>query len=234
VPFEGKRAPTDFYRARAGRPPAASRRGSAGRLDLRGIAALLIFVHFEKHTGHLFAQFLSQFHLLAAADFAVVERAALNRAAEHFLQTHGLAAELQAVDVVVLGPAPLVLHGERLPKPLSAPKRNAARVGGELHDVAAAGYAEARGLDAQSPNRQNIAAFFGKALVVRPLVQQLPLDRPHVFRPLLFKADERPLPPAEREMLQIRKRKKIVLRINHSFTVTVTPAGIAALSIVTS
>ena len=67
--------------------------------------------------------------------------------------------------------------------------------------VAAPGYAKARGLDTQPPNRQYVSPLLGKPLVVRPLVEDVSLDRPQVFRPLLFEVDERPLSPAERKVL---------------------------------
>jgi hypothetical protein len=68
---------------------------------------------------------------------------------------------------------------------------------------------------------------------VRPLVENVPLDRPQIFRPLLFEVDERPLPPAERKVLEAGELEVVVLRISHPMVDTVTPAGMAAVSIAT-
>lgn len=86
---------------------------------------------------------------------------------------------------------------------------------------------------AQSPNRQHISALFGKALVVRPLMENIPLDRAQIFCPLLFQVNKRPLPPAERKVLYARELEIFILRISHPMVVTVTPSGIAAAFIVT-
>ena len=56
---------------------------------------------------------------------------------------------------------------------------------------------------AHAPRRQRFSAALKQRLVVRALVHELPLHRTHVFRPLLLDMNQRPLPAAEREMLQL-------------------------------
>ena len=65
------------------------------------------------------------------------------------------------------------------------------------------------------------------------LVEQIALHRTQVLRPLLLQVNQRPLPPAEREVLNAGELKEIVLGIAHPMAVTVTLSGMAAASTLT-
>jgi len=201
--------------------------------NLGGIPSLLQGVHLKKHGTHLLSQLLCQRHALPAAGLCIEQRTLRDSAAEHFLQTHTLRAKLQAVGIYFLGNTVLVFHRIRSPQALPAAERHAVLIPEKFHHIAASGYAKVQGLDTQSPNRQQIASFFVKSLVVGAFMENIALHRTQVFRPLLFQMDQRPLPSAERKMLDAGKLKIVVFRINYPITVTATSAGIASLQIVT-
>ena len=64
---------------------------------------------------------------------------------------------------------------------------------GDAHDFAAHGH---------GAGEQRAAAQLGEPRVVNPLVHIRALERQHIFAPELLDVDQRPLPAAEREMLQ--------------------------------
>lgn len=64
-------------------------------------------------------------------------------------------------------------------------------------------------------------------------MEDFPVRGMKVFRPLLLNVNERPLPPAEPEMLQPRKLKEILLCVGYPIRVQVTPSGRRASSTVT-
>ena len=79
-------------------------------------------MHFPQHITNLPAQLLFQQNLAAAVWLAVVEVSDGNFTAEHLLQAHSLAAELQPIRIGFLGAAAFVFH--RNGKPLAFPAEN--------------------------------------------------------------------------------------------------------------
>lgn len=124
----------------------------------------------------------------AAARFAVEERAFGDGDVQHFLQTEGLGAELDFVEVAGFGFAALVFDG--------------ARAGGaEFNDVGAAGDAVVEGTDAEAAAGADAVADFG-GFGVGVFVEEAAFGGEAVFRPLLFEVDEAPLALAEGEVLE--------------------------------
>ena len=66
------------------------------------------------------------------------------------------------------------------------------------------------GGDRHGTGGENPFARFGKERVIRPLVQQLPFDREHVILPLALYVNQRPLPPAENEVLDAGEGQEFV------------------------
>ena len=54
------------------------------------------------------------------------------------------------------------------------------------------------------------------------------LNRPQIFRPLLFDMNERPLPPAETEVLQSGNHQALIRRIHYDLLSQRTPSGRSA------
>lgn len=81
-----------------------------GGLYLRRISPAEILMHFGKHLFNVFSEILRQVDVFAASGFKVIERGAVDPAAEHFLQTHRLRRDLQAVAVGDLAFAVLIFH----------------------------------------------------------------------------------------------------------------------------
>ena len=105
----------------------------------------------------------------------------------------------------------------------------------EFHHVTLAGEAQSVGHDGQAPEDQGIAPPLPGGLVVGPSVEQVPLHRAQVFRPLVFHMDQRPLPPAEGKVLQSGKLEEVLVPVHgHPIRVQVTPAGRASSSTVTA
>ena len=72
-------------------------------------------------------------------------------------------------------------------------------------------------------------------LIVGPPVKKVALHGAQVFRPLVFNVDQRPLPPAEGEVLQAGELEEVLVPVHgHPIRVQVTPAGRAASSTVTA
>ena len=69
--------------------------------------------------------------------------------------------------------------------------------------------------------------------IVCAAVQQAAFYSTEIFPPLLLQMDQRPLPPAEREVLQTGEGEEVLLTINHPIRTQVTPEGKADWSTVT-
>ena len=63
------------------------------------------------------------------------------------------------------------------------------------------------------PQDQGISPALPGLLIVGPAVEEIPFHCPQVFSPLLFDVDERPLPPAEGEVLQAGQLEKVLFMI---------------------
>ena len=79
----------------------------------------------------------------------------------------------------------------------------------------------------QSPEDQRAAPALPGHFIVGSAVEKIALHRPQVLLPLLLQVDQRPLPSAEREVLQAGEGKEILRRIGHPMRTQVTPAGSA-------
>ena len=151
--------------------------------------------------AHLFPKLRREGYAHAPARFTIKERAVRDLAAEHFLQTHGLGAQLQLVAAVLFGVAALILDRIGQPCALVPVQRHAAFVPVKLHDVTLAAEAERQRVNMQAARDDRVAAAFAKLLVMGALVQKRALRGAQVLRPLLLDMDQRPLPAAEFEML---------------------------------
>lgn len=167
------------------------------------------------------------------AGFAIVERALRDGAAQHFLQTHGLGAQLKLVRLVRLWPAALVLHGKGQPAALLAREGDALWRGAKFDHVALAGQSQGRGGHRQTAENQSIAPPLPKGGVVGTLMEELALYGAQIFLPLLFQMDQRPLAAAEGKVLKAGEGEELLLTEVHPIRRQVIPAGRAASSTVT-
>ena len=110
------------------------------------------------------------------------------------------------------------------PQPVVPMQRNALRAALELNDVALPAQTEGEGVYTQTARYDRIAAAFTQAPVMRALMHKLALDRAKVFCPLLLDVYQRPLSPAEAEMLQSGDHQTIVLVIFHQLFRESAPA----------
>ena len=78
---------------------------------------------------------------------------------------------------------------------------DAIRITVEFHHVADAVQLQWLACNPQPPHGQNIAAQFRECFVMRPLMQDVSFHRAYILRPQVFNVNQRPLPAAEREML---------------------------------
>ena len=79
----------------------------------------------------------------------------------------------------------------------------------------------------QSPEDQRITPALPGRLVMGFAVKEVALHRPQILPPLLLQMDQRPLPPAEREVLQAGEGEEVLGGIGHPMRMQVTPAGSA-------
>ena len=106
-------------------------------------------------------------------------------------------------------------------------ERNAFGVSVKFHHVALAGEPKLMGDHLQSSEDQRIAPVLTSCLIVGPAVEKIALHCPQVLLPLLLQVDQRPLPPAERKVLQPGEGEEVLGRIGHPMRIQVTPAGSA-------
>lgn len=85
----------------------------------------------------------------------------------------------------------------------------------------------------QAADDQGIASTLTLCLVMRPLVQDISLNRAKVLLPLLFDVDQRPLTAAKHEVLKAGELEVVRFAINHPLYSTDTPAGMVSSSTVT-
>lgn len=87
----------------------------------------------------------------------------------------------------------------------------------------------------QTANDEGVAPSFAQLFVVGAFVHKLAFRCQHVVGPRLLDMDERPLPTAEREVLDARQREELVLVV-HRYTILriVTPSGTALSSMAIS
>ena len=126
----------------------------------------------------------------------VKEGACFDTAVEHFFETGGLGAELDAIAVFRLGAAVFVLHGVGTPCSFLSRQKHAGVVLMELDDVGHAGDLQA--LAAQGQAAGDVQAGAVLALVgMGFFVKQAALRREDVFLPLPLDVDQRPLARTE-------------------------------------
>ena len=111
------------------------------------------------------------------------------------------------------------------------PRIDSVRAGAELYHVALAGQSQRVGNDGEAAKDERIAAALAGGFIVGATVQKAALHRAQVFLPLVFDINQRPLPPAEGEVLQAGQLEKVFVAIHrHPMRVQVMPAGRAASS----
>ena len=167
-------------------------------------------MHLRGVCAHLFPEIRREGHAHAPARFTIKECAVRDLAAEHFLQAHGLGAQLQLVAAVLFGVAALILDRIGQPCALVSVQRHAAVIPAKLHDVALTGEAERQRVNAQAARDDRVAAALAQLLIVGALVQKRALRGAQVLCPLLLDMDQRPLPPAEPEVLQAGDHQAVV------------------------
>ena len=118
----------------------------------------------------------------------------------------------------------LVFHGQGQPKPGASLQGYPGGVGAEFHHIAMPRKPQPPAVDTHPAHHQQVAALFGKGIVVAAVVFQAPLGSAQVFRPLLLQVDERPLAAAKRKMLDAGHRQEIILCHQESLS-QLTPAG---------
>ena len=105
-------------------------------------------------------------------------------------------------------------------------ERDALRRGMQLHYIALPGQTQGIGDDGQTAEEQQIASALPEGGVVGPLMEQVSLHGTQVFLPLLLQMDQRPLPAAERKVLDSGEREEVLLTIDgHPMRMQVIPAG---------
>ncbi len=191
-------------------------------------------MHLLHCTFYRFPEFLRQFHGAPPAQLMIEETARRDFTGQHFFQAHGFTAELQHIRIVFLVPAPFVLHGAYGPGTAVPVQDGTALCLPTFHHVALPGHAQSGRSDAEPPHDEKARPFFQKIRVMRPAVHGLPFRSEPVFFPLLFEMNERPLSPAENEVLNAGNHQVLVFCIAHTFRSQVTPAGSCSVSTVTS
>ena len=187
------------------------------------------------HLGGIVNDFLAQciceLHTGTPPRFTVEQRAAVNCAAQHLFKAHRLCAQLQFVTAVIFGLAAFVFDGVRQPQPFVPGKRNALRTAPEFNHIALTAQPERKGIYAQTAGNDSVAAALAETFVMRTLVHQFALDSAKIFRPLLLNVYQRPLPPAEAEVLQAGDHQAVVRLVHHESLSQVTPSGIFSATV---
>ena len=110
-------------------------------------------------------------------------------------------------------------------------KRNALRTAPEFNNIALTAQAERKGVYAQTAGNDRVAAALAETFVMRTLVHQFTLNRAKIFRPLLLNVYQRPLPPAEAEVLQAGDHQAVIRLVHHESLSQVTPSGIFSATV---
>ena len=161
-------------------------------------------MHFFQKGTHLASQFLGKRHPYPPPNLPVIQRPLGNFTAEHPLQAHGLAAELEGVPGVLPGTAPLVLHGVGLPQAVLSPEGNAGAAPVVFQHVALPGNPQLGGVDADAPGNHGVPPALPELRIMGILVQDGPVYGAVILRPLVLNVNQGPLAAAEFEMLQPR------------------------------
>ena len=94
----------------------------------------------------------------------------------------------------------------------------------KFYNIADAGQPQAMADYPHAAHNQKITALFTKRIIMAAFVQQMTFDRAQVFGPLLLQMDQRPLPPAEAEMLDARHHQ-VIVSVHQANLSQVTPSG---------
>ena len=139
--------------------------------------------------------------MLARLRGAVEQKPFLYPARKHFLQTKRLGAQLHAIGVALLAFAPLILDRTGPPKAILPEKRMAFGILDEFDYVAFSRKAQSSRANIQPAHDQGISAPLSQSLVMRSSMHHVSHGRKSVFTPFPLDMNERPLPTAEREVL---------------------------------
>lgn len=183
--------------------------------NFRGVAAAEILVHFFKEAFDLLAECIIERDTFAPTCLTVEQRSFRNSAAEHFLKTHGLCAELQSILVFCLFFASLILDRIRLPKAFLACQTSTVLASMELDYIAGSADPQLRRRNTQTTDDKSIASSLPQRLIMRPLVQDISFYGADVILPLLLDVDQCPLPAAKRKVLQAGELEVVGVVICH-------------------
>ena len=172
-------------------------------------------MHLRQHLPHLIPQGRGKLDGHPTADFPIVQRPGRDIAAQHFLQAHGLTAELQGIPGIRPGAAPFVLHGVGLPKAIPAPDGDTGAPPVVFQHVALTGYPQRGGKDADAPGDDAAPTALSEVPVMGVLMHQRPVYGVVVFRPLVLQVNQGPPPPAKLKVLQAGQLEEILFVICH-------------------
>lgn len=170
-------------------------------------------VHFPEQGSDFFPQVGGEFHLRALSRLAVIQKSSWNVATKHLFEAHGLRGQLEDVDVVGLRFPFFVLDGCGEECARSPVNRDALGTRAQFHDVALSADSQLSRMDGHSSGSQEVASFFGEESVVCVFVQNIPFDRTNIVCPQSFDVNQRPLPSAEREVLDAGKLEVVFFGI---------------------
>ena len=166
------------------------------------ITALIEPVHFFQSRFYFLPKRFCKRHFFPAADFAVIEGALRDIAAEHLFQAHGLGAELQMVGVVTPWGTPFVFDGIGSISAFLTGQGDAGFRSGKFHHITGPGNPKRGRKDPHIPGNQQLAPAFPLESVMGALMKDFSFHGPEIFRPELFQMDQRPLAAAKLKMLQ--------------------------------
>ena len=134
--------------------------GAAGLCGphLRRVSAAVQLVHLRSGCTHLLAQLRRERNAQTAARLCIEQRAGENFAAKHFLQAHGLCAQLQFIAAVLLRHAALILDRVRQSQTAFSGKRDPVYcITLKFHHVALSAQSQRERLYAQAADNPQIA-----------------------------------------------------------------------------
>jgi hypothetical protein len=148
------------------------------------------------------SQGVIQWHDFTLAGLQVEQRTFWDPYAKHLLKANRLSAELNAIAIIHLGPAPLVFHGIGLPTPV--------RLEMKFDEIRDSRQAIAVRAQLESSDQTRIAPALG-AGVMHSIVESLSFCGQSVVLPKAFDVDQGALTWAKDKMLERGKRKISIL-----------------------
>lgn len=103
----------------------------------------------------------------------------------------------------------------------------------KLQHITCTRHPQRSGENPDAPRDKQGSPTLLKPLIVCIFVHQFTVYCAKIVRPLVFHVNQRPLPPAEFEMLDARELEENLLRPVHPIRIHVTPSGNCCVSTVT-